>query len=612
LAPKVPIRGPVHKQLHPCSRIIAVLLVSLSTIAVSDQRADAAGVGAWTLADVGSPALRGAASEATCSPSTGCPLFSVSGAGLGMVGTTDQFAFLYQKLTGDGVVTARLLALTGAATVEAGLMVRESLAAGSRHASLLTAASGTSFRSRAAVGGNMVSKPVPRGSWLRLERVGPALTASVSSDGSQWTIVATQTLTMPATIYAGIVVTSRVSATLATASVSNMSLSSTTPTLPSGWTSADVGNAPSAGTASYTNGSFIGASAGAGFASTGDAFRFIYRRVRGDAKLSARLVMSEGRTGRLSGIVLRTTLDPGSAETALLADETGLVFVTRAAGGQTLSKARLATTATPVFLQLNRTGSMLSVAYSTDGTTWKTVANVSVAFGSDLYAGLGIAAGPNGGLAAAAFDRLSLVSVAANVPPAVSLVTPSTGRVVVEGASVAMTASASDPDDLVASVDFRVNGVKVASDTVAPYAATWIAGTPGVYSIAAAAADFDGAVTTSSPALITVAPKIGLPPPDDSGSGSIPTLPPGPLRLQFTPSADHAKITNYTMEIAIVGSLLLKVSKNIGKPPIGADGTCIVDIDGILSLLPAGSYQVVVKAVASTGVSPSLGYSFSK
>ena len=427
---------------------------------IFDRRANAALFGAWTLADIGSPAIRGTAGDATCSASTGCPVFSVGGAGLGIGGTTDQFAFLYQKLTGDGVVTVRLLSLTGAATVEAGLTVRESLSAGVRHASILTGASGVSFRSRAAAGGSTASKTVLRGSWLRLERVGPAITASVSSDGSQWSVVATQTLTLPATIYAGIVVTSRASTTLAKASVSNMSLASTTPTLPSGWTSADVGSAPSAGTASYTNGTFIGASAGAGFVGTSDAFRFVYRRIRGDAKLSARVVLSEGRAGRLAGIVLRTTLDAGAGETALVVDEAGLLFVRRAAVGQAVSKTRLATAVAPVFLQLNRVGSVLTVAYSTNGAAWKTAANLTLAFGAELYAGLSVAAGPNGGLAAAAFDRLSLVSVAANVPPVVSLTAPSTGKVVVEGQSVAMSATASDADDLVAGVDFRVNGAE--------------------------------------------------------------------------------------------------------------------------------------------------------
>ena len=109
-----------------------------------------------------------------------------------------------------------------------------------------------------------------------------------------------------------------------------------------------------------------------------------------------------------------------------------------------------------------------------------------------MYAGLAVAAGPNGGPAAAAFDRLSLVSVAANVPPVVSLTAPRTrdkrsAQVRTGGRSAPRR---SDPDDLVARVDFSVNGVKIASDTAAPYTAAWTAGAPGSYSIEAAAIRF--------------------------------------------------------------------------------------------------------------------------
>ena len=47
----------------------------------------------------------------------------------GVGGTSDQFMFVYQRLTGDGAVTLRLLSLAGTSTMEAGLMMRESLTA---------------------------------------------------------------------------------------------------------------------------------------------------------------------------------------------------------------------------------------------------------------------------------------------------------------------------------------------------------------------------------------------------------------------------------------------------------------------------------------------------
>jgi hypothetical protein len=233
---------------------------------------------------------------------------------------------------------------------------------------------------------------------------------------------------------------------------------------------------------------------------------------------------------------------------------------------------------------------MMTASYSTDGVTWRAVATLSAAVGVDFYAGLAVAAGSGGGSAAAAFDRLSLISVAANAPPLVSLTSPVSGRSFGIGTPVSLTATASDPDDLVSRVDFRVNGVQVASDTAAPYAASWTPLLIGSYSVSATAVDSDGAVTTSAPVSVSVVVVA-------SSTGT------GPWRVQFTPSVDHATISGYTMDVLLLSTLSLKVSKNLGKPPIGADGTCLVDVNTIFTALPAGTYQVILKAVASTGTS---------
>ena len=605
VALKVPSARPVYKQIRPFSRLVAVGLAFLFIASISDRRANAALAGAWTPVDVGSPAIRGTAQETSCPGATDCPVFTIGAAGLGIGGTSDQFMFVHQRLTGDGVIKLRLISMAGTPTMEAGLMLRESLTASARHASILAGAASFTFRSRTAAGGATSSLSVARGGWLRLERAGPAITASVSSDGTEWTVVATESLTLPATVYVGIVVTSRAATTLATASVSSMSVTPTTPSMPAGWASADVGAAASPGTASYSSGSFVGSSYGAGFAGTGDAFRFIYTRVRGDARLTTRVVAAQGRAGRQAGIVLRTTLDAGAAETALVADDAGVLLVRRAAPGQAASKTRVASAGAPVYLRLERVGSMVTVAHSTDGASWRTATSVPVSFGSEIYAGLAVAAGPNGGSSAAAFDSLSLVSVAANAAPVVSLTAPLTGKIVIEGQTVAMSATASDPDDLVARVDFRVNGLKIASDSAAPYTASWTAGSPGVYTVTAVAEDSDGAVTVSLPALMTVLPKILDPGSGDSGSGS--------WRLLFEPSLDHAKIQYYVLEIYLKSTRVLVASRNIGKPPVAADGSCTVDIDALVGPLPRGLYDGVVRAVeTSTLTAASLAYTFDK
>src|SRR6185369_4566023 len=90
----------------------------------------------------------------------------------------------------------------------------------------------------------------------------------------------------------------------------------------------------SPGTASYSNGGWVAASYGAGISGTADAFRLMYTRVRGDAKLSTRVVATQGNPGRQAGIVLRTTLDAGAPSVAVLADEAGVFLAARGGVGQ--------------------------------------------------------------------------------------------------------------------------------------------------------------------------------------------------------------------------------------------------------------------------------------
>src|SRR6185436_13578064 len=82
----------------------------------------------WTNRDIGSPALAGSVSYAS-------QTFTVKGAGADVWGTADQFQFVYQPMTGNGQVTARVASLTNPnAWTKAGVMIRNQLTAGSAHA----------------------------------------------------------------------------------------------------------------------------------------------------------------------------------------------------------------------------------------------------------------------------------------------------------------------------------------------------------------------------------------------------------------------------------------------------------------------------------------------
>jgi len=101
----------------------------------------------------------------------------------------------------------------------------------------------------------------------------------------------------------------------------------------------------------------------------------------------------------------------------------------------------------------------------------------------------------------------SLAVSVLNTPPAVALTASPTGVIPV-GASVTLTANATDSDGTVARVDFFINGVAAGSDTAAPFTLAWVAKAGGPHTATATATDDDGAKTTSAALTLTTSDEI--------------------------------------------------------------------------------------------------------
>jgi hypothetical protein len=111
---------------------------------------------------------------------------------------------------------------------KAGVMMRASLAADAAHASMfVSAGKGLAFQRRVTTGGASThtsggTATAPR--WVGLERAGDIFRAYVSADGASWTLVGSETITMGATIYVGLPVTSHNDGVLATATIDNVAV----------------------------------------------------------------------------------------------------------------------------------------------------------------------------------------------------------------------------------------------------------------------------------------------------------------------------------------------------------------------------------------------------
>ena len=169
----------------------------------------------WSTKDIGAVGAAGSGTYVN-------NIFTVAGSGADVWGAADEFRFAYTTLSGDGSIVSRVSAMDDVnAWVKAGVMMREALTAGSRHAFMIVSpGKGLAFQRRTSTGGSSTHTAAGSGSspyYVKLTRAGSTFTAYRSVDGSSWTKIASQSISMAATIYVGLAVSSHVDGVLANA-----------------------------------------------------------------------------------------------------------------------------------------------------------------------------------------------------------------------------------------------------------------------------------------------------------------------------------------------------------------------------------------------------------
>jgi hypothetical protein len=158
---------------------------------------------------------------------------TVVGSGVDIWSTADEFQFAQKQITGNVTIIARVASHQNTnATSKAGVMIRESLATGAKNVyALLTPTVANGYRIQYRTANDATTTRVsaaetgtaPR--WLRLVRAGNTFTASHSADGVSWLPIGSPvTVTMNATVYVGLAVTSHADGTLNTSTFDNLSI----------------------------------------------------------------------------------------------------------------------------------------------------------------------------------------------------------------------------------------------------------------------------------------------------------------------------------------------------------------------------------------------------
>jgi hypothetical protein len=172
--------------------------------------------------------------------------FTMTAEGVDIWDSSDQFHFAYKELSGAGTIIAKVESVENTHEwAKAGVMIRDTLDADSRHAMMVvTPAQGVSFQRRTPAGASSSSDNeagITAPQWVKIERtVGGLVRAYYSADGTTWTQLGTpQTVTMNTPMYIGLALTSHNSGVVCEAKFSNVSFPGTT--VGQQWTNQDIG-----------------------------------------------------------------------------------------------------------------------------------------------------------------------------------------------------------------------------------------------------------------------------------------------------------------------------------------------------------------------------------
>jgi hypothetical protein len=169
----------------------------------------------------------------------------MTGSGADIWDQSDAFHYAFKTLTGVGSITARVESVSNTDDwAKAGVMIRETLDAGSRHAMMVvTPASGVSYQRRIDTSGNSMDDTtggITAPYWVKIERsLAGGFSAYSSANGSTWQkIGVSDNIQMGTNVYIGLAVTAHNATETCQAVFTNVTTSGN---VSGQWASQDIG-----------------------------------------------------------------------------------------------------------------------------------------------------------------------------------------------------------------------------------------------------------------------------------------------------------------------------------------------------------------------------------
>jgi hypothetical protein len=380
-------------------------------IAISGRFSITASPPGWLTRDIGNVAAAGRTAFAGGT-------WTVEGSGADIWGTADEFRYVYAPVNDSTfTVTVRVAAIENLSRwVKAGIMIREDLSPGSRHASLLatpTTERGVAFQRRTVRNGASTSTAGPLAAppgWLRVGRIGDTISAYYRpSATAPWTLVGREILRgLPSSVYVGFAVSSHVDGSLATATFDNARVE--TELFDS---SQDVGAVRIAGSAAFDGVVHEVRASGADIWGTADAFRAVgvtgYYGVVSEITARVRSLVNTHASAK-AGVMFRevNVTHPQAAHVMVVVmPGKGVAMQYRPAYGATTIQVGKTAGVAPEWVRLTRSDNRYTGYASEDGITWRSIGTVTLE-NTSVVPVLAVTSHTNSALTTAVFENVAV------------------------------------------------------------------------------------------------------------------------------------------------------------------------------------------------------------
>ncbi|WP_086930688.1 thrombospondin type 3 repeat-containing protein [Agarilytica rhodophyticola] len=371
---------------------------------------------------------------------------------------SDNFFFAYQISQGDIDIRVRVTSISNF-FAKSGLMIRASLDSSSRHASMtieresspvfihrtedITDTSYTGATTGAANEG-----------WVRLQKTGNVVHGYFSTDGNNWTLVATATIAFDTNFYVGLIAVNSEGASDTTSTFEQLSLVAGEPSVGNTAPSLTI-TSPAEG-ASFDSGTLVTLTALASDTEDGDLSHSVTWSSDLDGNLGTASSLSLSGLSQGAHVITASVTDSGSLTasaavnitmTPSAVNDTPLITLSSPADGASFDAG--------TSVNLTATASDTEDGDLSGGIMWSSDIDGALGTASSLALAnlsqgthvITASVTDSASATASASVTITITSSSSNMPPAIAITLPNTGITVTQGSAVTFNGDANDSED---------------------------------------------------------------------------------------------------------------------------------------------------------------------